>query len=184
MVQGDLHRAPCAHARNQKSTRAERAVGFTTGRHGLATRDILAPTQRAGPKGPEGENVDARADDRANVPICSQGVVGRRRAPPRRVARLLYALCDRANTARRNRYRRHGVRRRGRPRGNCRTARSPYWTRGCARRTKSSRRSQPTTDWHSRHRIWQHHLRRRCHWSIPRTSGGAEHDLAREAQPG
>ena len=32
--------------------------------------------------------------------------------------------------------------------------------------------------------IRQHHLRRRCHWSIPRTSGGAEHDLAREAQPG
>ena len=50
--------------------------------------------------------------------------------------------------------------------------------------TKSSRRSQPTTDWHSRHRHRQHYLRRRCDWRIPRTSGGAEHDLAREAQPG
>ena len=111
-------------------------------------------------------------------------MVGRRRPPPRRVARLLHALCDRAHTARRYRHCGDGLRRRGGPRGNCRTARSPHWTRGCARRTKSSRRSQPTTDWHSRHCNWQHHLRRRCHWSIPRTSGGAEHDMAREAQPG
>jgi membrane protein len=44
--------------------------------------------------------------------------------------------------------------------------------------------AQPTTDWDTRHGLRQHHLRRRCHASIPRTSKCAEHDLAGQASPG
>ena len=94
----------------------------------------------------------------------------------------LFAIAP--GTARRYRDRGNGLRRRCRPRGNCRPARSARGTRRRAGSAESSRGSESTTRWDHRHLCRQHRLRRRCHRSIPRTPGGAEYDLAREAEPG
>ena len=103
---------------------------------------------------------------------------------PRCVACLLHAVCDRASPARRYRDRGYGLRRRGRPRGNRGAARSAHRPRRRARRAESSRGSEPTASGHSRDRCRQHHLRHRCHRRLPRTSGGAEYDLAGQAETG
>ena len=47
---------------------------------------------------------------------------------------------------------------------------------------RPSRGRQPTAGRHPRHRARQHRVRRRGHRRLPRAPGGAEHDLAREAQ--
>jgi hypothetical protein len=63
-------------------------------------------------------------------------------------------------------------------------ARSPSRTRGCARRTESSRWSESTTSGHPRHHDRQRRIRRRRHWRVPRAPDRAEYGMAREVESG